>query len=65
MPSQRLARRPQGIESSELLDLVGLGDRARDKVQNYSLGMKQRLGIAAALLSDPQLLLARRAGERP
>jgi ABC-2 type transport system ATP-binding protein len=41
----------------ELLDLVGLSDRARDKVQNYSLGMKQRLGIAAALLSDPQLLL--------
>ena len=41
----------------ELLELVGLGDRARDKVQGYSLGMKQRLGIAAALLSDPRLLL--------
>jgi ABC-2 type transport system ATP-binding protein len=41
----------------ELLDLVGLRDRARDKVQTYSLGMKQRLGIAAALLSDPRLLL--------
>jgi ABC-2 type transport system ATP-binding protein len=41
----------------ELLDLVGLHDRAKDKVQNYSLGMKQRLGIAAALLSDPRLLL--------
>lgn len=41
----------------ELLDLVGLRDRARDKVSGYSLGMKQRLGIAAALLSDPQLLL--------
>jgi ABC-2 type transport system ATP-binding protein len=41
----------------ELIDLVGLRDRARDKVSNYSMGMKQRLGIAAALLNDPQLLL--------
>jgi ABC-type multidrug transport system ATPase subunit len=41
----------------ELLELVGLRDRATDKVAGYSLGMKQRLGIAAALLSDPQLLL--------
>jgi ABC-2 type transport system ATP-binding protein len=41
----------------ELLDLVGLCDRANDKVQGYSMGMKQRLGIAAALLSDPKLLL--------
>jgi ABC-2 type transport system ATP-binding protein len=41
----------------ELLDLVGLCDRANDKVQGYSLGMKQRLGIAGALLSDPKLLL--------
>jgi ABC-2 type transport system ATP-binding protein len=41
----------------ELLDVVGLLDRARDRVSTYSLGMKQRLGIAAALLSDPRLLL--------
>ena len=41
----------------ELLELVGLQERSRDKVQTYSLGMKQRLGIAAALLSDPRLLL--------
>ncbi len=41
----------------ELLELVGLHERAGDKVGNYSLGMKQRLGIAAALLSDPKLLL--------
>jgi ABC-2 type transport system ATP-binding protein len=46
---------PKRIE--ELLDLVGLSDRANDKVQGYSLGMKQRLGIAEALLSDPKLLL--------
>ncbi len=41
----------------ELLELVGLGERARDKLSGYSLGMKQRLGIACALLSDPKLLL--------
>ena len=41
----------------ELLDLAGLCDRGNDKVQSYSMGMKQRLGIAAALLSDPKLLL--------
>jgi ABC-2 type transport system ATP-binding protein len=41
----------------ELLELTGLRDRANDKVSGYSLGMKQRLGIAAALLSDPKLLL--------
>src|SRR5207247_4717769 len=35
----------------------GLRDRAADKVSSYSLGMKQRLGIAGALLSDPKLLL--------
>jgi ABC-2 type transport system ATP-binding protein len=41
----------------ELLDLVGLRERQNDKVSGYSLGMKQRLGIAGALLSDPKLLL--------
>ena len=41
----------------ELLELVGLRERAKDKVSSYSLGMKQRLGIAGALLSDPKLLL--------
>jgi ABC-2 type transport system ATP-binding protein len=41
----------------ELLELVGLLDRAGDRVTGYSMGMRQRLGIAAALLSDPQLLL--------
>lgn len=42
---------------SELIDLVGLQGRGGDKYKTYSLGMKQRLGIAAALLSDPQLLI--------
>src|SRR4051794_29731523 len=41
----------------ELLALVNLQDRGGDKVSGYSLGMKQRLGIAGALLSDPKLLL--------
>lgn len=41
----------------EVLDIVGLTDRAADKVKAYSQGMKQRLGIAQALLSRPQLLI--------
>ena len=41
----------------ELLELVGLAARADDRVRGYSFGMKQRLGIAAALLGDPQLLI--------
>jgi ABC-2 type transport system ATP-binding protein len=39
------------------LDTVELADRAKDKVGGYSHGMRQRLGIAAALLRDPKLLL--------
>jgi ABC-2 type transport system ATP-binding protein len=41
----------------ELLELLGLRERARDRVSTYSMGMRQRLGIAAALLNDPRLLL--------
>jgi ABC-2 type transport system ATP-binding protein len=40
-----------------VLDLVGLADRRDDRFGEYSLGMKQRLGIAAALLGDPALLV--------
>src|SRR5262249_35887214 len=39
------------------LERVGLTERAKDMVRTYSLGMKQRLGIAAALLKDPQVLI--------
>jgi ABC-2 type transport system ATP-binding protein len=46
---------PARIE--EVLDVVELRERAKDKVGGYSHGMRQRLGIAAALLRDPRLLL--------
>lgn len=41
----------------ELLELVGLKGRERDPVKAYSQGMKQRLGLAQALLNDPELLI--------
>jgi ABC-2 type transport system ATP-binding protein len=50
----------QGLPASrvdEMLDLVGLRDVAGKRARSYSLGMSQRLGVAAALLGDPQVLL--------
>lgn len=44
-------------KADEMLALVGLTDAADKKASKYSLGMKQRLGIAQALISDPELLL--------
>ncbi|HEY7323190.1 MAG TPA: ABC transporter ATP-binding protein [Streptosporangiaceae bacterium] len=41
----------------EMLDLVGLSEVAGKRARSYSLGMSQRLGVAAALLGDPQVLL--------
>lgn len=41
----------------QVLDQVGLGERAGDDVKGYSLGMQQRLAIAATLLKDPELLI--------
>ncbi len=44
-------------EVNELINLVGLEDRINEKVSKYSLGMKQRLGLAAALIGNPKLLI--------
>jgi ABC-2 type transport system ATP-binding protein len=46
-----------GSRIDEVLATVGLGDRADERVKGYSLGMRQRLGIAAALLKTPRLLI--------
>jgi ABC-2 type transport system ATP-binding protein len=40
-----------------VLELVGLRDRSRERVRTYSLGMKQRLAVASALLKEPRLLI--------
>ncbi|MBO5227921.1 MAG: ATP-binding cassette domain-containing protein [Lachnospiraceae bacterium] len=44
-------------KAEELLGLVGLGDKGRKKIKTYSGGMKQRLGIAQALLNNPKLII--------
>jgi ABC-type multidrug transport system ATPase subunit len=41
----------------DVLELVGLQNRQKDRVRTYSLGMKQRLGVAMALLQDPDVLV--------
>ena len=46
---------PERID--EVLEVVGLRDRQKDRVRSYSTGMKQRLGVASALLNDPDLLI--------
>ncbi|HEY2316000.1 MAG TPA: ATP-binding cassette domain-containing protein [Streptosporangiaceae bacterium] len=51
--SQGLAAR----RVTEVIDLTGLGSAARRKAGGYSLGMRQRLGIAAAMLGDPPVLM--------
>jgi ABC-2 type transport system ATP-binding protein len=43
--------------ADEALERVDLGDRGGDRFKNYSLGMKQRLGVAAALMGDPELIV--------
>lgn len=55
-----LLARLRGIEARRVdavLERVGLADRADDPVRAYSFGMRQRLGVAAALLADPALLI--------
>ena len=56
----RLLARAGGVPTSrvdDVLDQVGLRDRGHERVKGYSLGMKQRLAVASALLKDPQLLI--------
>jgi ABC-2 type transport system ATP-binding protein len=56
----RLLAESAGVPRSrveECLELVDLAERADDRFKGYSLGMKQRLGIAAALLKAPRLLI--------
>ena len=48
--------RPRGIVD-QVLEQTGLGERGKDKYRTYSLGMKQRLAIAATLLKEPDLLI--------
>lgn len=43
--------------AEESLDRVDLGSRGADRFRSYSLGMKQRLGVAAALMGDPELII--------
>ena len=60
LESLRLAARLLGMgrdRAGDMLERVGLADAADRRVGNYSLGMRQRLGIASALLGDPAVLV--------
>jgi ABC-type multidrug transport system ATPase subunit len=52
-----MTRRVQKREIKDALDVVGLTSRAFEKVKTFSHGMKQRLGIAQALLTEPELII--------
>ncbi|WP_010094421.1 ABC transporter ATP-binding protein [Ornithinibacillus scapharcae] len=54
----RILRGISNVElEDELIELVGLGDTGKKQVKDFSLGMKQRLGIAVSLINNPELLI--------
>jgi ABC-type multidrug transport system ATPase subunit len=56
----RVMARYRGLDAAEVdaaLSRVDLADRAGDKFKSYSLGMKQRLGVASALMGEPELII--------
>lgn len=53
----RLSNQVNKEKIDEVVKLVNLSDRIHDKVKNYSLGMRQRLGVAQALLDEPEVLI--------
>jgi ABC-2 type transport system ATP-binding protein len=55
--SLTLGKTPDDKKINDTLGIVGLAERSLDKVKTFSHGMKQRLGIAQALLCDPQLIM--------
>jgi ABC-2 type transport system ATP-binding protein len=54
---QALAAEADPSRAEDVLDLVGLADAADRRIGGFSLGMRQRLGLATALLADPELLI--------
>jgi ABC-2 type transport system ATP-binding protein len=53
----RMVKNVTKEKMNEIIELVGLKDRIHDKVKTYSLGMRQRLGLAQCLLNDPKVLI--------
>jgi ABC-2 type transport system ATP-binding protein len=53
----RMSKNITKEKMAEVVELVGLTDRIHDKVKTYSLGMRQRLGLAQCLLHDPEVLI--------
>jgi len=51
------AARRSGAAGPQLLERVGLADRANEPIARFSKGMIQRLGVAQALINDPELLV--------